>query len=140
MTRPPTRELFLNLPVGDLPRARAFFGALGFDFEARFSNDDAACMIVGPEAYVMLLRRPFFETFTSRPLGDPARAVHGLYAFSAPSRAAVDRTMEAAIAAGGEEARDAIDQGYMYGRSFYDLDGHQWEVLWMGVGAAGAQA
>ncbi|MCB9602314.1 MAG: glyoxalase/bleomycin resistance/extradiol dioxygenase family protein [Sandaracinus sp.] len=131
MTRSRSRELFLNLPVSDLPAAMRFFAALGFAYDPRFTNDQAACMIVSDKAYVMLLQKPFFETFTPRALCDTSRAIEGLFAFDAESRAAVDAVLEAAVAAGGAEARGATDHGFMYARSFFDLDGHQWEVLWM---------
>lgn len=134
MTR--SRELYLNLPVHDLGAAMRFFAALGFTFDPRFSNDQGACMIVSRQAYVMLLQRPFFQTFTPRALCDTRRDVEGLFAFDAESRAAVDALFETALAAGATEARAAVDHGFMYARSFFDLDGHQWEVLWMDTAAA----
>lgn len=127
----PPRELYLNLPVADLSASKRFFERLGFAFEPRFTNAQAACMIVGERAFVMLLRRPFFETFTARAICDTARAAEGLFAFSADSRASVDALAATALSAGGREARAPSDHGFMYSRSFLDLDGHQWEVLWM---------
>lgn len=134
MTR--SRELYLNLPVTDLPAAMRFFAALGFSFDPRFTNDQGACMIMSAQAYVMLLQRRFFQTFTPRALCDTQRDAQGLFAFDAESRAAVDALFESAIAAGAIEAREPMDHGFMYARSFFDLDGHQWEVLWMDPNAA----
>lgn len=131
-----SRELYLNLPVADLDAAMRFFAALGFTYEPRFTNDQAACMIVGPKAYVMLLLRPFFASFTSRAICDTSQAVEALIAFDAESRAGVDALFDAALAAGARDAGPATDHGFMYSRRFFDLDGHQWEVLWMDVDAA----
>jgi predicted lactoylglutathione lyase len=125
------RELFVNLAVRDLPKSQAFFSKLGFEFNPRFSDDKAACMIINDTAYVMLLGEPFFKTFTRRELCDTSRQTEGLFAVSCASRAEVDATVEQAIAAGGTHAMAPQDHGFMYGRSFYDLDGHHWEVLWM---------
>lgn len=136
-TQPAPRLLFLNLPVRDLPRAKAFFAALGFAFEPRFTDEKAACLIVSPQAFVMLLVEPFFRTFTKRELPDPARQTGALYALSCESRAEVDDLVRRALAAGGAPAMDPIDHGFMYGWSFHDPDGHHWEVMWMDPHHAG---
>ncbi len=125
------RHIFLNLPVRDLPRTKEFFAKLGFTFNPQFTNDDAACMIVNEQAFVMLLREPFFQTFTKRSICDTRTHSEGLFALSCGSRAEVDELVRKAIAAGGSHAMDPIDHGFMYGWSFYDVDGHHWEVLWM---------
>lgn len=126
-----SRKLFVNLPVRDLKKSREFFSTLGFHFNPKFSDDNAACMIVGDEAYVMLLLEPFFKTFTRRGLCDTTKQSEGLFALSCESRAEVDEMVRKAVAAGGQHAMDPQDQGFMYGWSFYDLDGHHWEVFWM---------
>jgi predicted lactoylglutathione lyase len=123
--------MFVNLPVQDLERSKQFFTGLGFEFNKQFTDDKAACMIVSDEAYVMLLREPFFRTFTRRELCDPATQSEALFAVSCASRAEVDELMNKATAAGGSPAMESQDHGFMYVRSFYDLDGHHWEVLWM---------
>ena len=125
------RKIFVNLAVRDLTRSMDFVTALGFDFDRRFTDEKAACMIISSKAYVMLLTEPFFRTFTARELCDTSRSTEGLFALSCDSRAEVDDLVKKAIAAGGRQAMDAQDQGFMYARSFYDLDGHHWEVLWM---------
>ncbi|TMB32330.1 MAG: glyoxalase/bleomycin resistance/extradiol dioxygenase family protein [Deltaproteobacteria bacterium] len=126
-----SRKLFLNLAVRDLNKSMEFFSKLGFEFDRRFTDEKAACMIVSGEAFVMLLSEPFFKTFTKREICDTATHTEGLFALSCASRAEVDEMVQKAVAAGGKHAADAQDHGFMYGWSFYDPDGHHWEVLWM---------
>ena len=125
------RKLFVNLAVRDLKKSMDFFAKLGFGFDPKFTDDKAACMIISEEAYVMLLGEPFFRTFTKREPCDTSRHTEGLFALSCASRAEVDEMVKTAVAAGGKHAMDPQDHGFMYGWSFYDLDGHHWEVLWM---------
>lgn len=131
MTIANPRKLFVNLPVHHLGRSKEFFAALGFEFNAQFTDEKAACMIVSDQAYVMLLVQPFFATFTSRSICDTSTHTEGLFALSCTSRAEVDALVGKAIAAGGTHAQPPADHGFMYAWSFYDLDGHHWEVLWM---------
>jgi len=140
MMRQSRRELFLNLPVTDLRRAKEFFARLGFEFDPHFTDERAACMIVSDHAYVMLITQGFFTTFTKRPLADTRAVTEGIFAYSCASRAEVDRTVNQALAAGGRRALDPVDHGFMYSASFYDLDGHQWEVLWMDPATVGGAA
>jgi predicted lactoylglutathione lyase len=126
-----SRKLFVNLAVRDLRRSMGMFSRLGFEFDPRFTDDKAACMVVSDEAYVMLLTEPFFKTFTKKELCDTSTRTEGLFALSCGSRAEVDELVRKAIAAGGSAAMPAVDHGFMYSSSFYDLDGHHWEVLWM---------
>jgi uncharacterized protein len=125
------REIFVNMPVRDLPKSMEFFSALGFTFNKQFTDDKAACMIVSDKAYVMLLTEPFFAGFTRNAQCDTSKATEALFALSCESKAEVDQLVRKAIDAGGRHAMDAVDHGFMYGWSFYDLDGHHWEVLWM---------
>ena len=129
-TRPP-RKIFVNLPVRDLKRSMDFFQALGFDFNLQFTDDKAACMVISGEAFVMLLREDFFRTFTKRQPADTSTSTEALLALSCESRAEVDEIVRKAIDVGGSHAMDPNDHGFMYNWSFYDLDGHHWEVLWM---------
>ena len=131
MAHTASRKLFVNLPVRDLSRSMAFFAKLGFSFNPQFTDDRAACMIISDEAYVMLLAESFFRTFTKRELCDGTRQTEGLFALSCGSRAEVDELVRTAVGAGGQHAMDPMDHGFMYGWSFYDPDGHHWEVLWM---------
>ena len=125
------RLLFLNLAVEDLQRSIAFFRDLGFEFDQRFTDETATCMVVSDHAFVMLLVRDRFRDFTKRELADPRTHTEAITALSAESREGVDELVEKALAAGGSAANDPVDMGFMYGRSFSDLDGHSWEVMWM---------
>ena len=126
-----SRKLFVNLAVRDLERSKDFFRKLGFAFNPKFTDDKAACMIISDDAGVMLLTEPFFRTFTRREICDTTAHTEGLFALTCRSRAEVDEMVRVAIAAGGKPAMDPQDHGFMYGSSFYDPDGHHWEVLWM---------
>lgn len=131
-TRPATpHKLFVNIPVTDLQRSIDFFEALGFTFNTQFTDATATCMLVGEDAYFMLLVRDRFRDFSKRPVGDPAKETNALYAVSVNSRIEVDEMVEKALAAGGFRAGDVQDHGFMYQSSFYDPDGHHWEVFWM---------
>lgn len=125
------KEMFVNLPVKDLPRSMAFFRALGFDFNMDFTNDDGACMVVGPNIYAMLLTEPFFQTFTDKTVIDSHSQVEALVCISVDDRAGVDDLVAKARAAGGTVPRQPQDHGFMYGHGFQDLDGHVWEVVAM---------
>jgi uncharacterized protein len=126
-----SRLLFLNLPVADLTASREFFGALGFEFNEKFCDGGAICMIVSEQAYVMLLQRERFAEFVTKPVADASRETALTIAISAADREAVDALAETALAAGGGVAKDPQDYGFMYQRSFHDLDGHLWEIAWM---------
>lgn len=140
MTTPahPGRMLFVNLPVADVARSTGFFTALGFTFDPRMTDETAACMLIGEQSYVMLLSREKFAEFSKLPIGDPTTHALSLFSFSASSREEVDAVGAAALAAGGAEADGAEDYGFMYSRSFFDLDGHGWQVMWMDPTAAPA--
>ena len=131
-TRPATpRKLFVNIPVSDLQRSIDFFEALGFTFNVQFTDATATSMLVGEDAYFMLLVKERFAEFSKRPLGDPRHETNALFAVGVSSREEVDAMVHKAVAAGGSHAVDPQDHGFMYGWSFYDLDGHHWEVFWM---------
>ena len=138
MTTPahPGRTLFVNVPVADVERSKAFFEKLGFAYDPALTDETAACMLVGEHAFVMLLSREKFAEFSKLPVADPTTHTLALYCFSVSSRDEVDAVGAAALAAGGSEADDAEDFGFMYTRSFYDLDGHGWQVMWMNPAAA----
>lgn len=125
------RKLFVNLPVRDLPRTIGFFTRLGFTFNQQFTDETATCMLIGEDAYCMLLTEAKFKSFTDKQLCDPRTHVQGLFALSCESRAEVDEMVRRAIDAGGSAAGKAQDHGFMYEWGFYDLDGHGWGVLWM---------
>lgn len=125
------RKLFVNIPVTDLQRSIDFFELLGFTFNTQFTDETATCMLVGEDAYCMLLTREKFAEFSRRPAPDSRKTTGALYAFAVSSRAEVDEVVRKAVAAGGSRAVDPQDHGFMYQCSFYDLDGHHWEVFWM---------
>lgn len=125
------RKLFVNVAVKDLKKSMEFFSALGFTFNPQFTDDKAACLIVSDDAYFMLLTEPFFRTFLKREPADLSKHTEALYALSCTSRAEVDQLVRKAIDAGGSHANDPMDHGFMYAWSFFDPDGHHFEVLWM---------
>jgi predicted lactoylglutathione lyase len=127
----PGRMLFVNMPVADVERSTAFFAKLGFEFDPMFTDETAACMLVGEQAFVMLLSRERFAELAKLPVADPRTHALALFCFSVSSRDEVDAVAAAALAEGGAEADGAEDHGFMYSRSFYDLDGHGWQVMWM---------
>ena len=130
------KQIFVNLPVGNLPRSRAFFESLGLHFEPKFSNDQGACLVVGDNIFAMLLTNDFFKTFTAKPIADATRSTEVLVCLSCESRAEVDGLVKKALAAGGTAPRAPQDHGFMYGHGFEDLDGHIWELVYMDPNAA----
>lgn len=132
MTMP--RMIFVNLPVSDLERSKAFYEAIGFRNEPKFSNDAAAMMVLSDTISVMLLSHPFYSTFTSKPIADAHGSSQVMLCISCDSPAEVDRIIDAAATAGGkidQSPRSETGGGPMYGRDFEDPDGHQWEPMWM---------
>ena len=125
------KQIYVNLAVADLPKSKAFFERLGLTFEPNFTNDQAACLVIGENIYAMLLVKEFFMTFTSKPLADPAQSTEALICLSCESRAEVDALVAKAVAAGGKAPRAPQDHGFMYGHGFEDPDGHIWELMFM---------
>lgn len=128
-------QIFVNLPVKDLKRAVDFFTALGFSFNPQFTDENATCMIVGDNNYVMLLVEPFFQGFTPKPIADAHRQTEVLVAVSRENRAAVDDIVAKAVAGGAKTPNPPQDHGFMYQHGFEDLDGHMWEFFYMEAGA-----
>lgn len=138
-----SRMIFVNLPVTDLPRSRAFLEALGAVNEPRFTDETAACMTLSDTIHVMLLTHDKFRQFTPRPIADAKQGSQVLLCLSAESRESVDTAVERAVANGGTaDPAPKQDYGVMYGRSVSDPDGHIWEIMWMDPAAAerGAEA
>ena len=127
-----------TIPVADLERSKEFFASLGFSFNPLFGDESAACMLVGEQAFVMLLTHDKFAQFTPKRIADAHETSEALICISADSREEVDQITDKALAAGGREPREKQDHGFMYGRSFEDPDGHIWEVMWMDVATATA--
>jgi predicted lactoylglutathione lyase len=124
-------KIFVNLPVKDLSKTIEFFTKLGFTFNPQFTDKNATCMIVGDDIFVMLLVEKFFKTFTKKEICDATKDTEVIVALSAESREKVDEMINRVIEAGGRESREPQDHGWMYVRSFQDLDGHLWEIIHM---------
>jgi uncharacterized protein len=125
------RMIFVNLPVKDLEASKAFYGELGFGFNPEFTDDQAACMVVDDNIFVMLLVEERFKDFINDEIADATKATEVLNCVSADSREQVDELVQKAIGAGGKPWKPTLEEGPMYGGSFQDLDGHVWEVLHM---------
>ncbi|MGH3948278.1 MAG: VOC family protein [Pseudonocardiaceae bacterium] len=125
------RKIFVNLPVADLAKSVDFFTELGFEFNAQFTDENATCMIVGEDSFVMLLVREFFQGFTKKEIADASTHTESIIALSADGRDEVDLLVDKALAAGGRPSNEPMEMPGMYGRSFQDIDGHLWEVMWM---------
>ena len=125
------KQIFVNLPVKDLNKTIKFFTKLGFKFNPKFTDENATCMIIGKNIFVMLLVERFFKTFIKKEIANTSKTTEVLLALTAESREEVDEMISKVIGAGGKETREAQDHGWMYGRAFEDLDGHIWEIFYM---------
>ena len=130
-------QIFVNLPVKDLPRSVAFFTKLGYKFDPQFTDENATCMIVGENIFVMLLVESFFKTFTRKEIADATKSTEAIVYLSAESREKVDEMVAEAVAAGGTAPSDPQDHGFMYQHGYQDPDGHLWELVYMEPGSAG---
>ncbi|WP_265499522.1 VOC family protein [Paracoccus beibuensis] len=128
--------IFVNLPVSDVEASQAFFEALGFHANPRFSDDTAKCIVVSDTIYMMILNKEKFAGFAPRPVADTQAVTAALICLSRNSREAVDQITERAVQAGGTDNDKVQDYGFMYGRSFCDPDGNVFEVMWMDMAAA----
>lgn len=131
-----TKMIFVNLPVSDVARATAFYQALGFEKNEKFSSEQASGMVWSEAIHVMLLDHAFYATFTDKKIADAKTTSGVLNCLSFADKAAVDAFHEAARSAGGVELRAIEDQGFMYGGAIEDPDGHVWETMWMDAKAA----
>ncbi len=125
------RQIYVNLPVKDLKRSVDFFTRLGFSFDPQYTDENATCMVVGDNIYVMLLVERFFQTFTDKPICDATKGTEVMVALSCDSREEVDEMVHTALAGGGRAPRAPQDLGFMYGHAFEDLDGHIWEPTYV---------
>lgn len=123
-------SIFVNLPVSDLDRSRDFFTALGYGFDPEFSDDNSLCLVITDNIFVMLLREPYFASFTNKPTADAASVAEAILTVSVDSRDEVDRLADTALESGGSPSY-AQDIGIMFARSIQDPDGHIWEFMWM---------
>ncbi|QIY73769.1 VOC family protein [Streptomyces sp. RLB1-33] len=123
--------IFVNLAVNDVDTSKKFFTELGYTINPQFTTDDCACVVISDTIIAMLLSKQRYTDFTKKEIADPTKTSEVLLCLSAESREKVDELCDKALAAGGSGTREAQDHGFMYGRTFDDLDGHTWEVMWM---------
>lgn len=128
--------IFVNLTTSDLPRAKEFYQGVGWSINPLFTDENAVCVVIDEQIYLMVLTREFFGTFTKKTIPDPHTSSQLQTALSVESREAVDAFLEKALAAGGTEPKDAQDYGFMYSRDFEDPDGNEFSILWMDPKAA----
>jgi predicted lactoylglutathione lyase len=124
-------KIFMNLPVKDLKRSMAFYEALGWKHNPQFTDETAASIVISEEIYVMLLTHEKFNQFTDKKIVDSSKSAQMIIALSADSKEGVHEIVDAALKAGAVEPRPLTDYGFMIYRTFEDLDGHIWEVLFM---------
>ena len=124
-------QIYVNLPVKDLKRSVKFFSGLGYTFNPQFTDENATCMIVGDNLFVMLLTEKFFGSFTSKAIADTSKATETLTCLSCNSKQQVDDLVAKARAGGARVPRNAQDHGFMYAHGYEDLDGHTWELVYM---------
>lgn len=126
-------QIYVNMAVNDLERSRRFYEALGFAFNERFTNDQAAALVISDTIYAMLHTHESLKRFTSKKIADSSTTSEVLLALGVDNRDEVDEMLAKALSAGGKEHREPADHGFMYERAFEDPDGHIWEVSYMDV-------
>lgn len=127
------KNIFVNLPTKDLEKAKEFFAGLGFGIDERFTDENAACVVISDNIYAMIINEEFFANFTDKEIVDAHEATESITSLSAESKEEVDEMVDMAVKLGATENKvSEMQQGEsMYGRSFNDLDGHIWEIIWM---------
>lgn len=124
-------KIFVNLPVKDLNKTMGFFSQLGFKFNPQFTDQNAACMIIGEDAYIMLLVKPFFQTFIPKEISDATQNTEAIVSLTAGSKEEVNDIVNKAVEAGATTYRDPSEQEGMYSWGFQDVDGHIWDIFYM---------
>ena len=127
------KQIFINLPVKDLKKTIEFFTELGFEFNPQFTNENATCMIIGENIFVMLLVDKYFKNFTKKEICDSKKYTEVINSISVGSKKEVDDMIKKVIKAGGKEYREVQDHGWMYVKSFEDINDHIWEVFYMNI-------
>ena len=127
------KQIFVNLTVKDLEAAKQFWLKLGFTFNPQFTDENGAALVIGENIFAMLLVPTFFSTFTKKQLSDPFTTIEVINALGVESKEEVDSIMEKVLAAGGTTSRPTDDYGWMYSRSFQDIDGHLWELVYIDI-------
>ncbi|ROI00092.1 VOC family protein [Chryseobacterium daecheongense] len=125
-------QIYVNLPVKDIQKTREFWTNLGFSINEQFSDDKAACVIMNDDIYVMFLTEEYFQTFSHKPVpkGDTAQV---LVAIGLNSREEVDTVVNTALKNGGTQDEEPQDYGWMYQNSFWDINGHGWNVTFADI-------
>lgn len=126
-----TQMIFVNIPITDVPRSRAFFSGLGYSFNEQFSGDDNLCLVVSDSIYVMMVKPEFLAGFLDKPVGDPKQSVTALISLNFDSAQAVRAHCEKAFELGGRNYKEPTDLGFMFQWGFEDPDGNIWEAFWM---------
>lgn len=126
-----TTNVFINLPVKDLEKSKAFFAHLGYTFNPQFTDENATCMIISDTIYTMLLTEPFFKNFTKKDIADAHKSSEVIVCLSCENREQVDAIVKKAVEAGAKTPTSPQDHGFMYAHGFEDLDGHLWEYTYM---------
>jgi uncharacterized protein len=125
------KKIFVNLPVADLNKAKGFFSELGFTYQKEFTGEQAACMIITRDIYVMLVTIDFFKNFSKKSIADAHQTMEVQLAFNVESKDELNSLVDRAVKAGGKEPEKPQDEGFMYSRKFEDLDGHLWDFFYM---------
>jgi predicted lactoylglutathione lyase len=126
-----SKMIFVNLPISDVDRSRAFYSGLGYTFNEQFSDDKALCMVISDTIFAMLVKPEFLSTFLDKPVGDPKQAVTNIVSLTFDSKEEVIAHCEKAYSLGARKYKEASDMGFMYQHGFEDLDGNIWEAIWM---------
>lgn len=124
-------KIFVNLPVKDLEKSKAFFTKIGFTINPQFTDETAACIVISEDIYAMILTHTKFKEFTKKEIADATKTTEVLTCLSLDSKEKVNELADTALQAGATETREPMDYGFMFVRSFNDLDAHIWEVIWM---------
>ncbi|ASZ11907.1 VOC family protein [Chitinophaga pendula] len=125
------KMIFVNLPVKDLQQSKDFFTQLGYSFNPQFTDDKAACLVISDTIFAMLLTEEYFKSFSNQEVADTSKVNEVILALSADSKEQLIELVDKAVAAGATEPKPATDYGFMYSRTFNDLDGHRWEIVYM---------
>lgn len=128
-------KIFVNLPVKDLDKSKDFFTKIGFTINNQFTDDTAACVVVSEDIYIMILTHAKYKDFTKKEIADATKTSEVLNCFSFDSKEKVNEFVDAALKAGATEPGQPVDHGFMFSRSFDDLDGHTWEAVYMDMNA-----
>jgi hypothetical protein len=127
------KQVFINLAVQDLQKSMDFYTALGFSNNPQFSDDSGKCMVWSENIFVMIMTHEKFASFTKKPLAETKTHLAGLFALSLDSLEEINNLMEKGLKAGGTEAGEMKDYGFMQQRTIEDLDGHTWELFYMDI-------